>query len=58
LESSKINYDSTKNSLDKLVNDNKINLEKLQKDYDILKKTIDENIKGSKLNLDQSKTSS
>ena len=54
VESSKLNYDSTKISLDKQVWDFKINLDKLEKDHEILEKTLVENIKSAKLNLDNS----
>ncbi len=58
VESSKLNYESTKISLSKTISDLKINLEKLKKDYDILIKTNSENLANVELNLEQSKISS
>ncbi len=51
LESSKLNYSSTKISLDKQVSDLTIALEKIKKEYEITKKTLKETEKSSNLNL-------
>ncbi len=57
LESSKLNYEQTKVSLDKQVKDAQLNYSKLQKDYELLQKTWKENIDSAKITLENSLTS-
>lgn len=57
LESSKLNYEQTKVSLDKQVKDTELNLSKIKKDYELLQKTWEENLASAKITLDNSLTS-
>ena len=53
IESAKLNYSSTKISLDKQISDSKLALEKIKKEYEITKKSLLETEKSSNLNLEK-----